>query len=381
MHHGGENVLFVHAHPDDESISTGGTIATLVDRGAVVTVLTCTRGELGEIVDPDLQQRISTPAELGEAREIEIAEAMTVLGVTDHRFLGGAGARWDGNESRAYLDSGMQWGSDGAEPLESSSPDSLTSAPLGEVAADIAAVIAEVNPSAVVSYNEWGGYGHPDHIRTHEASRRAAEVMGVPFYAIEPRQSAAPVTVSVDVSSVMPRKRKALAAYRTQLLVDGESFTGANGVPEAIERIESFRHLAPAAEEPVDNSFRSQAVSVKIFTVLVSLILGTVAGLVLTAVHQSTVTIGGVSLPWAVVVGLLAMGALLAGLRIVFDSRIVPTVAAVGAVAMTLVLSSPVAGGSVLVPANFAGYAWTYGLPFVIFIVLAWPKIRRPVER
>jgi len=381
MHHGGENVLFVHAHPDDESISTGGTIATLIERGALVTVLTCTRGELGEVVDPALQKRISTPAELGEAREIEIAEAMTVLGVTDHRFLGGAGARWDGSESRTYLDSGMQWGSDGAEALDAALPESLTSAPLGEVAADIAAVIAEVNPSAVVSYNEWGGYGHPDHIRTHEASRRAAEVMGVPFYAIEPRQSAAPVTVSVDISSMLARKRKALAAYRSQLIVDGESFTGANGVPEAIERIESFRHLAPASEEPVDNSFRAQALSVKIFTILVVLIIGTVAGLVLTAVHQSSVTIGGLRIPWAVIVGLLAVGALLSGLRIVFDSRIVPSVAAAGAVGMTLVLSSPVAGGSVLVPANVAGYAWTYGLPLVIFLVLAWPKIRRPHER
>ena len=381
MHHGGENVLFVHAHPDDESISTGGTIATLIDRGAIVTVLTCTRGELGEVVDPDLRERISTPAELGEAREIEIAEAMTILGVTDHRFLGGAGARWDGNESRAYLDSGMQWGSAGAEPLDDASPESLSAAPLGEVAADIAAVIAEVNPGAVVSYNEWGGYGHPDHIRTHEAARRAAEVMGVPFYSIEPRQSAADITVSVDVSSVIQRKRKALAAYRSQLTVDGESFTGANGVPEAIERIESFRHVVPATAEPSDNSFRAQALSVKIFTILVVAIIGTVAGLVLTAVHQSTVAIGDVQLPWAVIVGLLAMLALLAGLRIVFDSRVVPTVAAFGAIGMTLVLSSPVAGGSVLVPANLAGYAWTYGLPFVIFLVLAWPNLRRSRER
>ena len=381
MTHGGENVLFVHAHPDDESIATGGTIATLIDRGSSVTVLTCTRGELGEVVDIDLRATISTPEALATERESEIAAAMATLGVRDHRFLGGPGARWDDNATRRYLDSGMHWGDAGAEPLDVASVDALTSAPIGEVAADIAAVIADVNPSAVVSYNEWGGYGHPDHIRAHEAARRAADVMGVPFYAIEPRQSAAEVTVSVDVSAVIARKRQALAAYRSQLVLDGESFSGANGVREAIERIESFRRLAPAVEEPVDNSFRAQSLSVKIFTSVVALILGAMAGLVLTAVHQSTVTIGEISVPWAVIVGLLASLALLAGLRIVFDSRLVPTLAAIGEVAMTLVLAVPAASSSVLVPANTAGYVWTYGLPLVVFLVLAWPDLRRLRDR
>ena len=381
MAHGGENVLFVHAHPDDESISTGGTIATLVDRGSMVTVLTCTRGELGEVVDADLQVAIETSEQLGDVREHEIAEAMTILGVTDHRFLGDGGARWDGSETRRYLDSGMQWGETGAEPLDVASARSLTAAPIGEIAADIAAVIADVNPSAVVSYNAWGGYGHPDHIRAHEAARRAADVMGVPFYAIEPRQSAAEITVSVDVSAVLQRKRAALGAYRTQLVIDGESFSGANGVPEAIERIESYRRILPPVEESVDNSFAAQSLSVKIFTSVVVLLLGLMAGLVLTAVHQSTVTIGGFAVPWAAIVGLLASFALLAGLRIVFDSRIVPIIAAVGEVTSALVLSSPVAGGSVLVAANTAGYLWTYGLPVVVFFVLAWPRIRRPQGR
>lgn len=372
----GESVLFVHAHPDDESIATGGTIATLVDRGSAVTVLTCTRGELGEVVDEELAPIASTPEELGRLREDEISQAMDVLGVTDHRFLGADGARWSDGPARRYLDSGMQWGADGAEATDEVAATALTAAPFGEVAADIASVIAEVQPTAVVSYNAWGGYGHPDHIRVHEASRRAAEVMGVPFYAIEPRGSGAPVTLSVDVSPVIVRKRTALAAYRSQLTIDGESFAGANGVREAIERVESYRHLPPEVEV-VDSSFRGQSLGVKIFTVIVALLMGGMAGLVLTAVHQSVVAVGDAVVPWAAIVGLVATAALLAGLRIVFDSRIVPAFAAVGELVLIAVLSAPVSGGSVLVAANMPGYIWTYGAPAIVFLVLAWPRIRR----
>jgi N-acetyl-1-D-myo-inositol-2-amino-2-deoxy-alpha-D-glucopyranoside deacetylase len=90
-----ERVLFVHAHPDDESITTGGTIATLLDAGAHVTVLTCTRGELGEVIPADLQHLLESPEALGAYREKELAAAMAALGVTDHRYLGDDDALWD----------------------------------------------------------------------------------------------------------------------------------------------------------------------------------------------------------------------------------------------------------------------------------------------
>lgn len=372
-----ETVLFVHAHPDDESISTGGTIATLVDAGSAVTVVTCTRGELGEVVDPTLQAALESPRELAVLRQKEIASALRVLGVTDHRYLGSPGARWDGSQSREYQDSGMQWGDSGPEPLEPLDPGSLAAAELGEVAADIAAVISDIDPTAVVSYNEWGGYGHPDHIRAHAAARRAAEVMGVPFFVVEARQSAGETTIDVDVTAVFARKREALAAYRSQLVIDGESFSGANGASEVIERVESFRRLDPPLPERVDNSFAAQSVGVRIFTVIVAILLGAMAGLILTAVHQSSITIAGTKIPWAAIVGLIASGALLGGLRIVFDSRIVPAFAAAALITMTAILAAPASGGSVLVPANFAGYLWSYGVAAVTFVVLAWPNFSR----
>ena len=135
-----ERVLFVHAHPDDESISTGGTIATLIDRGARVTVVTCTRGELGEVIPAELKYLEGSGEPLAEVRTAELASAMAILGVTDHRFLGDANARWADRAPRRYTDSGMQWGEHGAEPLSTTSEDSLCAAPLGEVAAGVGGI-------------------------------------------------------------------------------------------------------------------------------------------------------------------------------------------------------------------------------------------------
>jgi N-acetyl-1-D-myo-inositol-2-amino-2-deoxy-alpha-D-glucopyranoside deacetylase len=93
-------VLFVHAHPDDETIVTGGTIAKLVDLGAAVTVLTCTRGELGEVIPDEFKHLEGAGAELAQFRTGELHSAMHILGVTDHRFLGETSARWAGREPR-----------------------------------------------------------------------------------------------------------------------------------------------------------------------------------------------------------------------------------------------------------------------------------------
>ena len=121
-----ERVLFVHAHPDDETLATGATIATLVDAGAFVSVLTCTRGELGEVIPAELAHLGGE--ELGEHRLGELRTALSVLGVTDHRVLGEPNARWEGRGPRRYLDSGMVWGSAGAEPVPSPDGRSLSAA-------------------------------------------------------------------------------------------------------------------------------------------------------------------------------------------------------------------------------------------------------------
>ena len=239
-----ERVLFVHAHPDDETISTGATIATLVDRGAEVIVLTCTRGERGEVIPQDLHHLEGSLDELGSVREGELAEALAVLGVTDHRMLGNSNARWTGRAPRRYLDSGMRWAPSGATALDELDARSLCAAEVGEVAADIAAVIIELEPDVVVSYDVDGGYGHPDHVRAHEATRTATEVLGVPFYVIDSsaKNSSAKSSTAknssaknstakksgqlvIDVAPVVDRKRDALEKHRTQVSVSGDEFS------------------------------------------------------------------------------------------------------------------------------------------------------------
>jgi N-acetyl-1-D-myo-inositol-2-amino-2-deoxy-alpha-D-glucopyranoside deacetylase len=158
----GQRMLLVHAHPDDESIGTGATMAKYAAEGAGVTLITCTLGELGEVIPPDLAH-LAADAEggLGEYRIGELDAACAALGVTDHRFLGGAG-RWH--------DSGMMG------LATNDAPGSFWRADVDEAAADLLAVIREVRPQVMISYDDNGFYGHPDHIQAHRVAKRAFEL-------------------------------------------------------------------------------------------------------------------------------------------------------------------------------------------------------------
>ena len=367
-----ERVLFVHAHPDDETISTGATIATLVARGSEVTVLTCTRGELGEVIPAELQYLLASPADVGEYRLGELRAALAALGVSDHRMLGDVTARWPGRAPRTYADSGMKWGSGGPEPLDSPDEGSLTAADQGEVAADIAAVLVSLEPDVVVSYDSDGGYGHPDHVRVHAATRTAAEVIGVPFYVID---ASGDSDLVVDPAPVIAQKRAALAAYRTQVTIDGDSFSLSSGDPLPIAAPEGFTRL-----RPVVASDRMGWVGLTA-AALLALLLGFVAGVTLTAAHQSSVLVVGVAVPWGIIVALVVTATLLAGLRIVFATRVVPAAAGIGMIAAIALLARTTSGGTVLVPANPAGWTWLVAPIVFAVVVLAWPSGRAPRPR
>ncbi|MFM9920169.1 PIG-L family deacetylase [Lacisediminihabitans sp. H27-G8] len=365
-----ERVLFVHAHPDDESITTGGTIALLVERGSQVTVVTCTRGELGEVIPADLPGLEGDGPRLAEVRTAELAGAMTALGVSDHRFLGEPGARWVEREPRRYTDSGMRWGSAGAEPAESLAADSFCAADFGEVAADLATVIDAVKPGAVISYDSNGGYGHPDHVRAHAAARHAAEVMGVPFWIVD--ADATDSALRVDVSTVLDRKTAALGAHRTQIVVEGERFSLSSGPSRAIESVEGFTRLR--TEAPGMVAWTDQGLSVKIFAWVIAALVGAALGGITVVNHQFAPQIFGMTAPVGIVVSLLIIASLLVGLRIVFSGRVVAGCAAAGLLLAVGVLSVRSTGGSVLVPANAAGYALTYGSLAIAGLALAWPN-------
>ncbi|MFF1609921.1 N-acetyl-1-D-myo-inositol-2-amino-2-deoxy-alpha-D-glucopyranoside deacetylase [Amycolatopsis sp. NPDC058278] len=234
-------LLLVHAHPDDESITTGATIARYAAEGAEVTVVTCTLGEEGEVM-PGLGEldglRAHAADQLGGYRVTELRAACAALGVSRHRYLGGLG-RW--------RDSGM------AGTPSASHPRAFTGGSAAEQAAQLAEIIDEVQPQVVVTYDAFGGYGHPDHIRAHEitmaaaprarsvervfhtvASRKAVRaglvalrdrdpVFDVPEDGELPTTPDEEITTVLDVAAYLPAKVAALRAHATQLaVVDGE---------------------------------------------------------------------------------------------------------------------------------------------------------------
>ncbi|HVF06214.1 MAG TPA: N-acetyl-1-D-myo-inositol-2-amino-2-deoxy-alpha-D-glucopyranoside deacetylase [Frankiaceae bacterium] len=156
-----KSVLFVHAHPDDECIPTGVTIAKYAAEGARVTVVTCTLGEAGEIVDEELAYLAEQGQDaLGAHRRGEMEAAAKELGLTDHRWLGGPG-RW--------RDSGM------IGTPENDDPRCFWQADFDEAVGELVAVIRETRPQVAVTYDSNGDYGHPDHIQAHRVTHAAVE--------------------------------------------------------------------------------------------------------------------------------------------------------------------------------------------------------------
>jgi N-acetyl-1-D-myo-inositol-2-amino-2-deoxy-alpha-D-glucopyranoside deacetylase len=252
----GRRLLLVHAHPDDESIGTGATMAKYAAEGAGVTLITCTLGELGEIIPPELAH-LAADADggLGEYRIGELAAACAALGVTDHRFLGGPG-RW--------RDSGMM-----GEP-SNADPGCFWQADVDEAAAELLTVIREVRPQVMISYDDNGFYGHPDHIQAHRVAWRAFELADgqvSKFYAttvpksvlaqsielmrgepdshpaggtdftkvdsVEDLPFGVPdemVTTDIDATGYLDAKIEAMRAHVTQIAVDSPFFALSNKV-------------------------------------------------------------------------------------------------------------------------------------------------------
>lgn len=266
------HVLLAHAHPDDESCATGGTIARLVAEGHGVTVVTSTQGEQGRIAVPALQHlHADEDDQLGPERARELAGAVSALGVTDHRYLGGAGR---------YRDSGRM-----GIPANDR-PDAFWQADLDEAGMQMAEIIREVRPQSVITYDPNGGYGHPDHIQTHRVAMRGVELAADPaapldseiwdvplvYWTAVPRELIVAeltelaqhaddlglwvdpdpreypdgvhdddaIDVEFDVSAHLAEKTAALACHRTQLTVKGSYWVLASGRGMRIQDREWF---------------------------------------------------------------------------------------------------------------------------------------------
>jgi N-acetyl-1-D-myo-inositol-2-amino-2-deoxy-alpha-D-glucopyranoside deacetylase len=216
-------LMTVHAHPDDETIGTGGTMARNVEAGRRVVLVTCTRGELGEIVVADLD----TPdnhRRLGEIRAVELERAMGILGVTEWENLG-------------YRDSGMM-GTDGNRD-----PRCFWQADLDESARRLTWLVRRYQPDVMTTYNDFGGYGHPDHIRTHDvavrAYARAGDAAWYPEQFEEPGLE--PWTPSKLYEQAFPASVRALMEARMAEL-GRKSFWSPpdDATPEQIAEMEAF---------------------------------------------------------------------------------------------------------------------------------------------
>lgn len=241
-------LLFVHAHPDDETINNGVTIARYAEQGAEVTVVTCTLGEEGEIIDERwLRLGVEESDQLGGYRIGELTAALGRLGLAGPRFLGGAG-RW--------RDSGMP----GTPPRRHLR---FVDADPDEAVAELAAIIAELRPHVVVTYDPDGGYGHPDHIQTHRittaalaasswqvpkfywtvmsasAFRAGIDALGdddiLPDWIVPPTElefgfTDDRITAVVEAPEQVPAKVAAIAEHATQMVVGptGRTFTLSN---------------------------------------------------------------------------------------------------------------------------------------------------------
>jgi len=265
-------LLLVHAHPDDETIGTGAVMAKYGTEGVQVTLVTCTLGEEGEVLVPDLQHLAADQDDtLGEHRIGELADAMAILGVSDHRFLGEAGK---------YRDSGMM-----GVP-SNDRDDCFWQADLLTAACDLVQVIREVRPQVVVTYDDFGGYGHPDHIQAHRVTHYAVALAESPsfrpdlgaawgvskvywtafprsviregimtlrevdsdneFAAMDPDDLPFAcddelITTAVEATEFLDTKMTALAAHKTQVTVDGGFFALSNNLGSQAMGTEYFR--------------------------------------------------------------------------------------------------------------------------------------------
>lgn len=274
-----KRLLLVHAHPDDETINNGVTMAKYAKDGAQVTLVTCTRGEEGEVLVAELSNLASDKDDkLGQHREIELKDAMAHLGISDFRFLGAPNKKW--------RDSGMM-----GTP-QNDRKDVFWQSDLEEAANELVKIILEIKPQVLITYDEFGGYGHPDHIKAHQVAMRAAEIaetkgwkiekiywntmprsviqmgiekmkeVGSDFFGAESADDlpfAKPdelVTSVVHASEFVPQKLAAMKAHATQIAVDGPFFALSNNLGLSVWGDEYYTIVKGEKAAPFDENGR-----------------------------------------------------------------------------------------------------------------------------
>ena len=274
-----KRLLLVHAHPDDETINNGVTMAKYAASGAQVTLVTCTRGEEGEVLVTELANLASDKDDkLGEHREVELKDAMVQLGINDFRFLGAPNKKW--------RDSGMMG------TTQNERGDVFWQADLDEASHELVKIILEIQPQVLITYDEFGGYGHPDHIKAHRVAMRATELaaeqgwhvskiywntmprsviqlgiekmkeVGSDFFGAQSADDlpfAKPdelVTTVVNAPEYVPQKLEAMKAHATQISVDGPFFALSNNLGLSVWGDEYYTLVKGEKAAPFDSNGR-----------------------------------------------------------------------------------------------------------------------------
>ncbi len=274
-----KRLLLVHAHPDDETINNGATMAKYAAEGVQVTLVTCTRGEEGEVLVESLANLASSRDDkLGEHREIELKNAMVHLGINDFRFLGSPNKKW--------RDSGM------IGTTQNERKDVFWQADLTEAAQELVKIILEIKPQVLITYDEFGGYGHPDHIKANQVAMLAAELasnqgwkiskiywntmpksviqmgidkmkeVGSSFFgadSVDDLPFAKPdelVTSVIKAPDYVEQKLEAMKAHETQISIDGPFFALSNNLGLSVWADEYYTLVKGEKSKPFDESGR-----------------------------------------------------------------------------------------------------------------------------
>jgi N-acetyl-1-D-myo-inositol-2-amino-2-deoxy-alpha-D-glucopyranoside deacetylase len=274
-----KRLLLVHAHPDDETINNGVTMAKYAASGAQVTLVTCTRGEEGEVLVTELANLASDKDDkLGEHREVELKDAMAQLGINDFRFLGDPNKKW--------RDSGMM----GTPQNERGNV--FWQADLDEASQELVKIILEIKPQVLITYDEFGGYGHPDHIKAHQVAMRATELaaeqgwqvskiywntiprsviqmgiekmkeVGSDFFgaqSVDELPFAKPdelATTVVNAPEYLPQKLAAMKAHATQISEDGPFFALSKNLGLSVWGDEYYTLVKGEKAAPFDSNGR-----------------------------------------------------------------------------------------------------------------------------
>lgn len=352
-----KRLLIVHAHPDDESISTSHVIAERLQAGAEVFLLTLTRGERGRVRLEELKPLEGDLHGMAAFRTQELREAVKVFPGLKTAFAG----------TRAYLDSGARLNAMGklAKPRNLDNLALAATSP-SVIADDIIAVMREFKPDAVLTYNRKGGNGHPDHRIAYEATAMAVRKIArssrrqpPAFWVIAAANEQFDVAIGGKGTAAI--KKAAIEAHSSQIDASETTFSISNGASVAYAEPE---HLRLASPNPL---MRLRPA----FTFLWALPLGFLLGLAGTLLHQ----VRGQDFPLGLVVALTMTGSLALALRLLRSSRGALYLMTASFAITVFQLAQRQPGGEVLILGNTIGNIWAYGSIGLCALVILFPSI------